>query len=95
MPKYLKDCKGMVNDIKRIENWAQIFKHPKQLVQLMVGNIIKNYDPIVKLIKHIEAEVSWGNPEDFMYAGVDTASILVLTLGTVPELEETSASLED
>ena len=32
---------------------------------------------------------SWGNPEDYMYAGVDASTIIVLTVGKVPPLNGT------
>ena len=81
----------MENDIKRIDNWAQIFKHPEELVQTILTNGIKNHEQIVKLADHIEKEWSWGNPEDYMYAGTDAAQIVVLTVGKVPPLNATEA----
>ena len=78
----------METDIKRIEEWAQIFKHPKELIETIVPNAIKNHAQIQKLVIHIEKEWTWDNPEDYMYAGVDASTILILTVGKVPLVED-------
>ena len=82
MPTDMADCKSMSSDIARIEAWAQIFKQPKALVELMVKNVIANFNPIVTDIESTAADIGSG---DCMKAGQDIADIMVLTLGKVPE----------
>merc|ERR1712167_424180 len=43
-PQDLQDCQGMSDDIARIEKWASIFTDPKQLVETLITNTIKNHN---------------------------------------------------
>ena len=56
LPDDLGDCKDMSADIQRIETWAQIFKHPEQLIETLTTNIIKNFSEVTGDIGKIEAD---------------------------------------
>ena len=43
LPVDLKDCQGMEEDIKKIENWAQIFAHPTILIETITKNLLANW----------------------------------------------------
>jgi len=39
LPKDLADCEGVKPDLVRIEQWAQIFKNPAALSQIIFKNL--------------------------------------------------------
>ena len=69
-------------DIARIEKWAQIFKHPTELFQVLLNNTIKNLPAVqadaAKLVQNFKAG-------SYFLAGENMADILILELGPVPK----------
>ena len=82
LPQDLSDCEAMQGDIKRIENWAQIFTHPTELIATLTKNVISNWGGITTDINKVTTDFS---SSDFKGAGEDIADVLVLSLGPVPE----------
>ena len=85
LPQDLGDCTGMQPDIQRIENWAQIFKDPKLLIQTVTSNIIKNYKEITTDIASTYSDIQ---AQNFYNAGVDIADLMIANLGPVPKADE-------
>ena len=77
----LNDCKGMETDIARIEKWAAIFKNPKELIQVLFTNVIKNIKNIETDISSITTDVAADN---FWKVGTDAADLMVQAVGPVP-----------
>ena len=72
----------MSTDIARIKSWAQIFHDPKAAMQMMVGNVITNFEAIIKDAGQLGKDIK---NDDYMGVGSDAADIVVLTVGKVPE----------
>ena len=77
------DCKGMETDAKRIENWAQIFKHPTELVQTIFANALTNRQGLANDIAEVSADAASGDYNDM---GLTVADIIVKTVGAIPNL---------
>ena len=82
LPQDLADCQDMQQDIQRIENWAQIFKHPTQLVATLTKNLLANWSAVFADVGKTEKD--W-TAADYYDAGDDVADILVLSLGKPSE----------
>ena len=81
LPTDLGDCKGMQDDINRIEQWAPIFNDPQALVMKLVQNLQANFQGILSDITAIKADFA----DDDMYdAGKEVADVMVKALGPVP-----------
>ena len=87
LPKDLGECKEMQTDLKLIENWAQIFKHPLALAKTLTGNVWKNLPQIYSDVNQLMTDLTAHEMDD---AGKEVADILVLALGpVVPKTEDT------
>ena len=81
-PEDFKDCESMQGDIKRIETWGEIFKHPTQLIATLTANVVQHFSDITGDINKVTTDFSG---KEYKNAGEDIADILVLSLGPVPE----------
>ena len=84
------DCKGMETDAKRIENWAQIFKNPKELVQTVFANALSNRQGLANDIAEVATDAS---SQDFNDMGLTVADILTKTVGAIPNLPSNEDNL--
>ena len=76
-------CTDMQDDINRIEKWAAIFLNPKELVETIFKNTLKNHIQISKDLISLVSTFLIGMYYD---SGFDMADFLVLAIGPVPEL---------
>ena len=53
LPTQLDHCQGMEDDMKRIEAWADIFKHPFTLIPKVISNTEANFPDILHNINKI------------------------------------------
>jgi len=60
-PQDLQDCEGMQGDIARIEKWAAIFTDPKELVETLIMNTIKNHSAVFADVGKIQSDSGAGN----------------------------------
>ena len=79
----IADCKGMDADAKRIEAWAQIFKNPKELVQVVLNNALANRQGLANDVKEVAADAT---SQDFNDMGLTVADIITKTVGAIPTL---------
>ena len=88
IPTDFEDCQSsaLQGDIQRIEKWGQIFSDPKQLVEVVTMNVLKNYSKILADIGKIPDDFSSG---DFKDAGDEIADIMVDAIGPIPQLDGT------
>ena len=77
------DCKGMEGDAKRIENWAQIFKNPKELVSTIFNNALANRQGLANDVTQVAADAT---SQDFNDMGLTVADIITKTVGAIPTL---------
>ena len=85
LPTDLDDCKGMDDDIAKIEKWASIFAHPTELVTTLTKNLLKNWQGVVADVS--KTETDWNNA-DYYDAGDDIGDILILALGKISQERE-------
>lgn len=83
IPTDFADCTSMQGDLKRIEAWGQIFKDPVKLMEVVTGNVLKNYSSILGDIGKIAPDFSSGDYKD---AGTEVADVMVLAIGPIPEV---------
>ena len=76
----MTNCKNIQGDLKKIEVWAQIFKHPKALVSAITKNMLAHYTQVFGDISKVSTD--W-TAASYYQAGDDVADILTLTIGTV------------
>ena len=88
LPQDLGQCKEMQNDLKLIEAWAVIFKHPLALARTLSSNVWKHLPEIYTDVNTLITDLG---THDMTDAGQEVAEILVLSLGPVAEktVEET------
>ena len=84
----LKDCKGVQPDIKRIQVWSEIFKHPIALFTKVFQNTMANMDKIEGDVGMIIMDAQ---SQDLHDLGEQIADILVTQLGPIPKIEELEA----
>ena len=83
-------CKGMDDDVAKIEAWAKIFTEPTKLAETVGKNWVFHHGKIHKDIAQEEAD--W-TAAKFFDAGKDTADALVLAVGPIsPSLYEAPAN---
>lgn len=80
VPVMLKTCEGMGDDLKAVENWAAIFKHPEQLTTQVTKNYLLHRKAIDSDISSFKSD--WAAKEYFK-AGVDAANLLTVAIGPV------------
>lgn len=88
VPVMLKTCESMGDDLKAVENWAAIFKHPEQLTASVTKNYLLHRKAIDADISSFKAD--WAAKEYFK-AGVDTANLLTVAIGPVKVTPNLSA----
>jgi len=81
LPADVAQCKSCTGNIDAIKQWAQIFKHPLDLVKVMIPNVMANESQIFGDIKDISAQ--WSNAQ-FEQVGKDVADILTAAIGPIP-----------
>lgn len=69
-PDALSTCKGMDDDIAKIQDWAKIFTEPKKLFKTAGKNYLLHRGTIHDDIANEQAH--WASGEYF-HAGIDTA----------------------
>lgn len=82
LPKDLADCEGVKPDLVRIEQWAQIFKNPTALAQVIFSNVLTHGPKIFADVSQASADVGANN---FYAVGKDVADLTIQVLGPVPE----------
>ena len=84
----ITDCKGMDADAKRIEAWAEIFKHPTELVETVLSNAMTNRQGLAIDITQISTDAA---SNDFKDMGLTVADIITKTVGAIPEVSAANA----
>ena len=83
LPGLISTCKGMTDDIARLESWATIFTDQTELVSTITKNIMAN---VVHFTRDIQKAMADHAAHDAYALGADTAAILELALGPVPQV---------
>lgn len=81
IPADVQQCKSITSHIDEIKQWAQIFKHPKDLLALMIPNVISHEPQVLTDVQDISTQWSEANYEK---VGQDVADILVMAIGPIP-----------
>ena len=82
LPQDLGQCKEMQADLKKIESWATIFKHPLALARALSSNVWQHLPEIYTDVNTLITDLGTHDMSD---AGQEVAEILVLALGPVAE----------
>ena len=85
LPDDTTDCVAMKPEIDRIVKWSDIFKHPAQLIQKVLVNVVMHIGQIGKDISTIAEDI---DKHDDYGAGKATADLLIQNLGPVPQSVE-------
>ena len=80
LPVDLQDCQNIQEDVQKIENWAQIFEHPTQLVTVLTKNLLKNWKEVGSDIGEVTADYKAAK---YYEAGEEIGDILTLSLGKI------------
>lgn len=84
IPADIHTCESVANALPELKKWAEMFKHPTDLLKVVLPNLLKNYKTIVGDVKDISS--SW-SAKDFETVGKDIANMLVLSVGQVSEVQ--------
>ena len=79
-PTALKDCEGMGDDLKAIENWAKIFASPKTLVETVSKHMIRHHEEIMTDVHTVESD--W-NQKQYYASGKAAADLLTVAVGPI------------
>lgn len=82
LPRDLADCEGVQPDLARIEQWAQIFKNPTALAQVIFSNVLTHGPKIFADVSQTSVDVGANN---FYAVGKDVADLTIQVLGPVPK----------
>jgi hypothetical protein len=82
LPKVLADCEGVKPDLVRIEQWAQIFKNPAALSQVIFENLLAH---ALWIGKDVEKAAFNVGAKNFYNVGKDVADLAIQVLGPVPK----------
>ena len=82
VPHALKTCESMGDDIAAIEQWAQIFKNPKELAARVSKHYLLHKKQIKTDVAALEAD--WSQALYFR-AGVDLADLMTVAVGPIEE----------
>ena len=81
LPTDLKNCVSISDDLKTLENWADIFLHPEELAKALAENALKHFREISK---DIETSMDdWSSAKYFDFGEV-VGEMLVLAVGSNP-----------
>ena len=80
VPEDLAECKDIQDDVTKLEAWADLFKHPTQLVQTIFQNVVSNMGPVQADIATLTSDYSSAK---YFNVGEDIADITILALGQI------------
>ena len=82
----------MKTDFKRIQKWAQIFKDPKKLAEIVLANTLANSDEVKADIQEIGQEMNNTDMWSWYDAGSKVGDLIVTLVGRVPNATNDSLS---
>ena len=65
MPADLAACKSISGDVAKLEAWAAIFEHPKELASRVAENMIFHYSEVMGDVKIAIADWKAADYENF------------------------------
>lgn len=90
LPQDVAECKQVQEGLPVLKQWAELFKHPKDLAKRAAHGVFENYPAIYTDALDLEQQMS---ANDYITAGKDIADIVVLALGENPSIEYTPFDL--
>ena len=82
VPSALKTCESMGDDLAAIKQWADIFRDPKELVQVVTKHYLFHKGQIKTDVAALEADWTQGL---YFRAGVDLADLMTVAIGPIEE----------
>lgn len=83
LPADVADCKQVQEGLPVLKQWAELFKHPKEVAKRAASGIFNNYPAIYTDIQDLISQEQEG---DFVMVGKDVADVVVLALGQPSEI---------
>lgn len=80
VPVALHTCESMGDDLKAIEGWGSIFKHPEQLTTTVTKNYLLHRKAITADIGTLKTNFA---AHEYFKAGVDIANLLEVAIGPI------------
>lgn len=80
IPQAISTCENTGDDVAAIEQWAQIFKNPVELMAQVSKVMLFHKSQVMADVSSVEADWKTAN---FFQSGIDVADLLTLVVGPI------------